>query len=103
MEGVLTSPSPSVLGFDEHGDAEYAEETRAEEDLACVEMLQEGIQKYFEEYIRLCREVEFTNNQPLMGAVLDLIHKISIQDPGFSGMKIKDSFFKRLESVGALL
>ena len=103
LEEVLTSPSPSVLGFDEHGDAEYAEETRTEEDLACVEMLQEGIREYFEEYTGLCRGVEFTNNQPLTGTILDLIHRISIQDPGFLGMKIVDPFFKRLESVGALL
>lgn len=103
LEQILTAPAPSVLGFHEGGNVEYAEETRTQEDLACIDMLQGGIQNYFETYIKLCRGIDFSENQKLTGAFLEMIHNISIMNQHFLGLKVKDPFFKRSMELADLL
>lgn len=103
LEEVLTAPTPSVAGFDEDGNAEYMEETRTQEDLICVGMLQRGILEYFATYIKLCQGIEFSQNQKLTGTFLEMIHKISIQNRSFLKMKLDDPFLKRTMSMADLL
>ncbi len=47
LETVLTSPMPSIIKFDENGEACYTEETRSKEAIDCVLEIQRGILNIF--------------------------------------------------------
>lgn len=95
LETVLTAPEPSVAGFDEKGNAYYAEETRREEDIECFQDAQKGIFDYFKTYLRLCPRGEEKVNKKLDEEILSLIHNIHILDEIFLDLKVEDPFFHR--------
>lgn len=103
LETVLTSPMPSVIGFDESGDALYAEENRTEEAIQCFLRIQDGIIDYFKDYIKLCPKLEESIDKDLDGFFLGLIHKIAILDRDFMDFKVEDIFFNRITNVNDLI
>lgn len=103
LETMLTAPHPSVKEFDESGNPVFANETRSERDMQCIEEAQKGILDYFKTYIRLCPEVERAENKKLDEVFLELIHKIKITDPDFLNLVVEDSFFNRMTKISDVI
>lgn len=103
LEAVLTSLEPSVRSFTKDGTALYGKETRSAEELACIQLVQDGIIDYFQVYRKLCPESEMLGNRELGELLLSLIHSIDIRDSGFQQLKVEDSFFNRMSNLSDLL
>ena len=103
LETMLTSPEPSVQGFDEQGTPVYAEETRNEKDIQCFQSAQEGIFDYFTAYLSLCPNLTGGVNKKLDEQFLALIHNLSILDKDFLNLKVEDPFFNRMTDMTDLL
>lgn len=101
LEPVVTAPEPSVLGFTADGEACYAHETRTAEALCCVETVQDGIEDYFREYLRLCPEHE--GDKPLGTMILNLIHSVDICAEDYLALQVEDPFFGRNSPLADLL
>lgn len=99
LETVLTSPWPSILGFDENGRALYADETRSEEDISCFLKVQDGITAYFRDYLQICPEPYEGINKELDEIFVELVHKFLILDQSFLNLKVEDPFFNRLTNI----
>lgn len=103
LETMLTAPHPSVKEFDESGNPVFADETRSERDMQCIEKAQKGILDYFKTYIRICPEAERVGNKKLDEVFLELIHKIKITDPDFLNLVVEDSFFNRMTKISDMI
>lgn len=103
LETLLTAPHPSVQDFDDGGAPVYSVETRAEKDILCFGLVQEGIVDYFKTYIGLCPETERGVNKKLDEVFLRLIHKVKIQDEIFRGLVVEDPFFNRMTKISDLI
>ena len=103
LETILTSPFPSVMEFDQHGNPVYAEEIRTKENMDCLQSAQDGIYEYFSSYLKFCSAPERGVNKKLDEILLLMIHKISITDAGFLGLKAEDSFFNRAMDITDLI
>lgn len=103
LETMLTAPMPSVVGFDENGEACYAKETRKEEDIECFLNAQSGISDCFQTYLSLCPVAERRINKKLDEKFLEMIHHIAILDRQFLGLKVEDPFFHRNTDVADLI
>lgn len=101
LEAVLTSPLPSLNGFDSLGRPVYGEETRTEEDLRCIQAIQDGIQDYFDVYRNICPEEP--EDRTLGELFLSLVHHVSIADRAFLALKVEDPFFNRRTALEDLL
>lgn len=99
LETILTSPWPSILGFDENGRVLYAEELRSEGDIDCFLKVQDGITAYFENYLRICPELDKGIDKELDEVFVELIHKLVILDPSFLDLKVEDPFFNRMTNI----
>lgn len=99
LETILTSPHPSVIGFDGKGRPVYALETRHNSDICCLERVQEGILDYFRMYLELCPMAERRINRELDSVFLGLIHKIRIIDEDFMKLIVEDPFFNRMTDI----
>ncbi len=101
LETVLTSPMPSLTGFDRKGEALYAEESRTETQLECIQEIQNGILEYFQTYLKMYpREPE---SRAIGELSLPLIHNIAIADCGFLDLTMEDPFFNRTTDISGLL
>ena len=103
LETMLTSPEPSVFGFDGEGEACYATETRSKTDIACFLKAGSGILDYFKEYLKICPAGLIQMDKKLDEAILSLIHKITISDPDFLNLKVEDPFFNRMTDITDLI
>lgn len=103
LETILTSPMPSIKEFDEYGESCYAQETRKEEDIRCVQAVQNGVFDYFKTYLKLCPETEVSVDKKLDEMFLSLIHGIAVLDNDFIGLKVEDPFFNRMTDVSDLV
>jgi len=103
LETVLMAPRPTVVGFDVNGRACFAEETRTEKDLRCIQKVQDGITDYFQTYLKITPEWESTQEKKLEESILSLSEKIEIRDRDFLSLKDEDPFFQRSTSVLDLL
>ncbi len=103
LETILTSPMPSIKEFDEYGEPCYAQETRKEEDIRCVQAAQDGVFDYFKTYLKLCPRAEVKADKKLDELFLSLIHGITILDKDFIGLKVEDPFFNRMTDVADLV
>ena len=103
LETLLTAPHPSVQDFDDEGAPVYSVETRAEKDILCFGLVQEGIFDYFKTYISLCPETERGVNKKLDEVFLRLIHKVKIRDNIFQGLVVEDPFFNRMTKISDLI
>lgn len=95
LETILTSPEPSVNGFDEEGKPVFAAETRRERDIECILSMQQGVLDYFSDYLSLVPKEQRTINKELDGNLLDLIHQVRIEATDFLSLKVEDPFFNR--------
>ena len=103
LETMLTAPHPSVVEFNEAGEPVFADETRSEKDILCIERAQKGIYDYFKSYIRLCPEAERTENKKLDEVFLELIHKVKITNVDFMKLVVEDSFFNRMTNIADMI
>ena len=103
LEAVITAPQPSVFGFDENGDACFVRETRSDEDLRCIQRVQDGAADYFEMFRKLDPEWESLDERSLGSLILSLVHKIEIQDRDFLSLTVDDPFFHRVSNVSDLV
>lgn len=99
LEPLLTAAHPSVCGFNGMGEPVYADETRGDRSIICIEKVQEGIYDYFKDYIKLCASAERKVNRKLDEAFLGLIHKIRIMDSDFLDLMVEDPFFNRMTKI----
>jgi len=103
LETVLTSPEPSVSGFEESGRACFSTESRTEQDLQCVRNVQNGIIDYFQTYLRLDPGWRDIDEKELAESILSLIHGIEIREKSFLDLKVEDPFFNRMSDISDLL
>lgn len=103
LETMLTSPMPTIKGFDEEGKPCYAQETRKKEDIHCVQEAQDGIFEYFITYLKLCPKEEIKINREIDERFLTLIHGISIWDRNFMRLQVEDPFFNRTTEIADLI
>lgn len=103
LETILTSPLPSIKGFDEKGEPCYARETRGKEDIQCVLEMQDGVFDYFTTYLELCPKEETKIDKKIDECFLTLLHGIEIRDKKFIGLKVEDPFFNRMTDMEDLI
>lgn len=103
LETVLTSPVPSIVGFDSEGGPVYAPESRSSDEIACAVSIQEGIRSYFHTYLKICPMEERRINKRLDELFFAVIHGIEIKDKNFAEMKVEDPFFNRNTQMVDLL
>lgn len=103
LETMLTSPMPSLEGFDENGEEIYAEETRAESDLRCFLEAQKGICHYFQTFLRICTDIDQQTDRNMDEVFLMLIHKLAILDEDFLRLVVEDPFFNRMTDLKDLI
>ncbi len=103
LETILTSPMPSVIGFDENGEACYAKESRSSEAIECSKKVQAGIQEYFEDFLRICPENCRDSSKKADEVFLNLIHHFQILEEKFVKLEIEDPFFNRITEMEELI
>lgn len=102
LETVLTSPEPSLLGFDENGVPEYQREYRSKEEIAFVNETQNVIAAYFRDYLTLA-ETDAEANPALDVAILKLLHRVDLDSAVFQNMHWDDAYYHREIPVEELL
>ncbi|MCI9488662.1 MAG: hypothetical protein HFG97_01340 [Dorea sp.] len=103
LETILTAPYPSVCGFDHTGEPLYAGETRSEEDICCIQRIQEGILGYFRRYLELLPKGVESQSKRLDEIMLGLIHNLEIKDEDFLSLIVEDPFFNRMTNIKELI
>lgn len=103
LETILTSPQPSIKEFDEYGKPCYAQETRKERDIRCVQEVQNGVLDYFKAYLKVCPRTERVVDKRLGERFLSLIHGVAILDQNLIELKVEDPFFNRMTAVSDLI
>lgn len=103
LETILTSPMPSLRRFDKRGTPIYADETRTQADIQCIQMVQEGILDYFGIYLKICPERNMMEDKKMDAKILTLLHSVSILDESFLNLKVEDPFFNRITNMTDLL
>lgn len=95
LETILTSPDPSLKGFDAAGAPEYLPESRSPEEIVFIRQVHEGIVQYFEQYIGIVQPVDNCVSQKCSEELLELLHKVPIENEIFQRMVYEDSFYAR--------
>lgn len=103
LENVLMAPQPSVLEFDETGNACFAEETRTERELRCIQRVQDGITDYFRTYLTLTPGWERREGKALEELILSLMREIEIRDADLLTLRDEDLFFHRTTALSDLI
>lgn len=101
LETVLTSPMPSLAGFDSEGSPLYAEESRTKGQLQCIQEIQDGILEYFQIYLKLYPRGP--ESRTLGERCLPLVHNVDIADLRFFDLTVDDPFFNRTTNLADLL
>lgn len=103
LEVMLTSPMPTLEGFDRNGEPRYAKETRKASDMRCFQDSQEGILDYFKTYLDICGTLDMQIDKQIDEMFLSLLHKVSILDRDFLDLIVEDPFFERTTSMKDLI
>ncbi len=103
LETILTSPMPSVAGFDENGEACYAKENRSRRGIECFQRVQAGIKAYFEAFLQICPESCRDSSKKADEIFLDLVHHFRILEDDFIKLELEDPFFNRKTEMGTLI
>lgn len=103
LETILTSPMPSVTGFDENGEACYGKESRSRRGIECFQRVQAGIKEFFETFLEICPESSRDSSKKADEVFLELIHHVRISEGDFMKLEVEDPFFNRLTEMEALI
>ncbi len=103
LETILTSPMPSVTGFDENGEACYGKESRGRRGIECFQRAQAGIKEFFETFLEICPESSRDSSKKADEVFLELIHHVRISEGDFMKLEVEDPFFNRLTEMEALI
>lgn len=103
LETIVTAPHASVSCMDENGEPVYAEETRMPQEIQCALKVQDGVLRYFREFLELVPEQCRVCNKELDEIFLKLLHRIHIADENFLSLVTEDPFLNRRTSVKTLL
>ena len=103
LETLLTSPEPSVDGFDENGNPVFAKETRSDRDIKCVMKAQDGIVEYVKKYLKICPDSVININKKLDEQFLVLLRHVAINDTDFLSLTVEDPFFNRMTDITDVL
>lgn len=103
LETMLTAPMPSIREFDEKGNPVYERETRKAGDIRCFQEAQEGIRRYFREYLKLCPISARKTDKKLDEVFLSMIHRMEVRDNDFLSLKVEDPFFNRMTDMMDML
>lgn len=95
LEAILTSLDPSLKGFDAEGKPDYLPESRTPEEIEFIRQVHEGIVQYFEQYIGIVQPVDNCVSQECSEELLELLHKVPIENEIFQRMVYEDSFYGR--------
>lgn len=95
LENILTSPMPTLKGFDGEGKPQYAREVRAEEDISFIMAVQDGIVEYFKQYMDVIQSVKLEGSKKCAENLLSLIHSIPIANDIFQQLIWDDNFYSR--------
>lgn len=103
MEVILTSPFPSVVEFDSTGNPIFASETRSNQDIRCIEQIQNGILEYWELVCEIMEDKNWWKCKDLDEILLSLIHRFNLEQSHFIGLKVEDPFFHRQTNIADLI
>lgn len=103
LENILTSPMPSLKGFDAEGNPEYVKETRSDKEIEFVNQVHEGIVAYFEQYLDIGQDVGFADGRDCSEKMLGLLHKVPIENEIFQHMVWDDAFYARTVGMKELM
>ncbi len=103
LETILTAPYPQLVEFDDKGEACYAKENRNDRDIHTFERAQSGIERFFDDYIRIVPEGLRDENKVLDEKFLELVNKVQIRDADFLSIKVEDPFFGRMTDIKDLI
>lgn len=103
LETILTSPEPSCIEFKEDGTPVFAEETRSESAKTCINLAQQGIIDYFDEFLLQTNSDDIVIDKKFDEIFLKLIHNVKIEDDEFLKLIIEDPFFNRMTSITDVL
>ena len=98
LETLLTSPFPSVQQFNKKGKPIYAKETRTEQQMRCLQKMQNGVWEYFKTYLALCPVTQRMEQKELDETLLSFIHKFCITDEDFLHMVMMCANYGNLET-----
>ena len=103
LETILTSPDPSLNGFDENGNPLFANETRTAENIKCILHVQNGIKDYIEKYVSICPTSIRKINKRIDDTFLRLMSRFEIRDKHFLSLVIEDPFFNRSTEINHVI
>ena len=103
LETIMTSPYPTVEEFDDGGAPVFAKEVRSDREIKCIKEIQDGIEAYFKDYIRLLPESGHVGNKKMDEFFLSMISKVRITSEDFLSLNIEDIFFGRMTAVTDIL
>lgn len=103
LETVLASTSPSILGFDENGNAIYASEYRTPNEIQCILKIQDGIEQYFEDFLKICPKSKFEIQKEQDELFFKMMYHFKIAELDFQKIQIEDAFFNRIINISDLL
>ena len=105
LETILTSFEPSCVEFTEQGEPVFVKETRTEEAIECVKLMQQGIIDYFTRYISEIKEADKNEyiDKSFDECFLKIIHNVKIEDAQFLNLIVEDPFFNRMTSITDVL
>lgn len=103
LENILTSPMPSLKGFDTEGNPQYVEEIRTPDEIDFVMKVQEGIVEYLKQYLDIWPNINWEENKRCSEGLLELIHRITMDNDIFSRLVWDDNFYSRKISVKDLM
>lgn len=101
IESILTSPASSVLEFDSNGEPVFEDECRTEEQIACINEVQEGILEYWNDI-----NTFFQGEAKPCGMsekLLSFIHHISVFGNPLETLTVSDPFYCRTMQVSDLI
>lgn len=103
LETILTSPYSQMQEFDDEGNFVFASETRSKSDISVIIKAQEGINTFFDKYLKLVPEALRCENKKLDEKILKLVNEVLITDEDFLSLKVEDPFFGRMTDIKDVL
>lgn len=103
LEGIITSPEPTVKCFDSDGRPVFYKEERTQEEISLVQQIQQGILDYFKDYVTAGGALELCDlgqTDSLLGLLYnsELVNSIYLQN-----YIVEDEFVNRKFNVNEFI